>query len=794
MHRLIVFFLIVLLTFTYTSAQNALIQGRVYDALSNEPIPFANVIIQGTTTGATTDLDGMYSLENLQPGLYNLQVSYVGYKTANLYDNQVSSARPLTLNIALEAAVEQLKEVVVKADPFSKSEEAPVSLRSIGVNEIKRSPGGNRDISRVVQSLPGVASTATFRNDILIRGGAPSENRFYIDGIEIPVINHFATQGSSGGPVGMINVDFIKEVNFYSGAFPANRGNSLSSVFDFTYRDANKDRLFFTATLGASDVGLTMEGPMGKKTSFIFSARRSYLQFLFKLLELPFLPTYNDFQFNVRHNINAKNTIQFLGIGAIDQFSLNLAANETELQKYLLDNLPVNEQWNYTTGVKYTHFGKTNYTNVVLSRSHLNNSTVKYANNDESTSDNLILDYNSQEIENKLRIENIARMKGFKLLTGVSYEFATYTNNTYNKITQGGNVVLVNYDDKLNLNKWGAFAQVSKGFWNEKLTLSAGLRTDANNYSKEMRNVLDQISPRFSASYTIMPGISANFNTGIYYQLPAYTTLGFEQNNELVNKQNKLTYIQCKHLVGGLAWDTRQNSRITLEGFYKRYSNYPFSVNDSISLANLGGDFGVVGDEEVVSTSEGRTYGAELLLQQKLYKGFYGIVAYTLSWSQFADKNGSYIPSSWDTRHILNLTGGKKFKRNWELGLRWRFSTGIPYTPIDIATSSLISVWDVTGFGLPDYSRLNSERNGIFHNLDMRIDKKWFFKRWNLNLFLDLQNVYSFPNQGPPFLVVERDENGKPIPDSDNPGSYKTYLLENSDGNILPNLGIVVEF
>lgn len=778
----------------FVFAQNGAIKGRVYDAVSNQPIPFANVTLQGTSTGATTDFEGMYSIENLPAGQYNLQVSYVGYKTALLYDNQVSNARPLTLDIALEAVVEQLDAVEVKASPFSKTEEAPVSLRSIGVNEIKRSPGGNRDISRVVQSLPGVASTTSFRNDIFIRGGSPSENRFYIDGIEIPVINHFATQGSSGGPVGMINVDFIREVNFFSGAFPANRGNSLSSVFDFTYRDANKDRLFFTATLGSSDLGLTVEGPMGKKTGFIFSARRSYLQFLFKALQLPFLPIYNDFQFNIKHKINDKNTLTFLGIGAIDQFELNRSANDTELQQYFLANLPVNEQWNYTVGIKYTHFAQNHYTNFIISRSHLNNSTVKYAGNDESSPESLILDYNSQEIENKVRIENIARKKGFKFLTGINYEYATYTNDTYNKIAVNGNVVLVDYDVRLNLHKWGAFAQVSKGFANDRLMLSAGLRTDANNYSSQMDNILRQLSPRFSLSYTLLPELNLNFNTGRYFQLPTYTSLGYQEDGQFVNKQNRLTYIQCDHLVAGVEWNTQKNSRITLEGFFKRYTDYPFSVKDSISLANLGSDFGVVGNEEVISASEGRTYGAELLFQQKLFKGLYGIAAYTLSWSQFTDKNGDYIPSSWDTRHILNLTAGKKFKRNWELGARFRFSSGRPFTPSDLENSSLISVWNISGQALPDYSQINSQWENVFHNLDIRVDKKWFLNRWNLNLFLDIQNIYNFQTTGQPFLTVERDETGNPVIDENNPNKYKTKFIENINGNLLPNIGVVVEF
>ncbi|MGB0839406.1 MAG: TonB-dependent receptor, partial [Chitinophagales bacterium] len=394
---------------SFVQAQNGIIKGRVFDPINNESIPFANVVIQGTTNGTTTDLDGNYEINQLAPGLYNLEVSYVGYKKNIVFEIQVSNARPAIEDITLEPDEEVLDAVVVKADPFSKSKESPVSLRSIGVNEVKRNPGGNRDISRAVQSLPGVASTPTFRNDILIRGGAPGENRFYLDGIEIPVINHFATQGSSGGPVGMINVDFIRQVDFYSSAFPAARGNALSSVFDFQFKEGNKDRLFFSGVLGSSDAGVTLEGPLGEKTTFIFSARRSYLQFLFQIFELPFLPTYNDAQFKIKHNINDKNTLTILGIGAYDDFALNLEANETEEQQAILDVLPDNDQRNYTLGMKYTNFRDNSYTNVVLSRSHLENVAVKYRGNDESSQDNLLLDYSSEEIENKLRVENISR-------------------------------------------------------------------------------------------------------------------------------------------------------------------------------------------------------------------------------------------------------------------------------------------------------------------------------------------------------------------------------------------------
>lgn len=799
------FFLLIYLTISNLSAQDTIpqrvitggegsIKGRIFDPINNEAVPFANVLIQGTTVGTTSDDAGNYQINNLLPGLYNVQASAIGFKTALVYEVEVSNARTAIVDLRLEANSELLKAIEVKADPFSKTEESPVSLRNIGVNEIKRNPGGNRDISKVIQSLPGVASTpASFRNDILIRGGSPSENRFFIDGIEIPTINHFSTQGASGGPVGTINVDFVREVDFYSGAFPASRGNSLSSIFDFKFKEGNPDRLTFNFNVGSSDMGITFDGPMGKKANYIFSFRRSYLQFLFKALALPFLPTYNDAQFKIKYNIDAKNSLTFLGIGAIDDFELNLDANETEEQRFILNNIPVNNQWNYTVGVKYTNFRKNSYTNVVLSRSHLNNKAFKYLNNDESSEQNLLLDYDSEEVENKFRAENISRIKGFKITAGIGYELGNYKNNTFQQRTVGDSLYVVDYNTKLNLHKWYAFGQVSKGFFTDRLRLSFGLRADANDYSEEMSNLFEQISPRFSANYNITPNFSINFNTGLYYQHPVYTILGFSTDGNLTNKENDLKYIAVSHLVGGIEWNTPQNTRITLEGYYKRYNNYPFSVVDSISLANLGGDFGVVGNEEVSSTSEGRTYGMELLIQQRLFKGFYGIASYTLGWSEFQDKNGRYVPTSWDARHIVNLTVGKKFKRNWELGLKWRFSTGSPYSPYDVENSALISIWNANNAGVFDYNNLNTARIESFHQLDVRLDKKWFFKKWSLNLFLDIQNAYNYVNELAPNLTVVRDEAGAPVIDPDDPSRYLLKELVNENGTLLPSIGIVVE-
>jgi hypothetical protein len=230
MRKLSLLFVLLMVVQFSAIAQQGVIKGQITSKINNDPIPFANVIIQGTSQGSTSDETGNYVIDNLEPGLYNVVVSYIGYQDFTAFEVEVTNSRETILNIALEEQSQELEGVTIVASGFEKRVESPVSLRSIGTNEIKRAPGANRDISQVVRSLPGVASTPSFRNDIIIRGGAPSENRFYLDGIEIPVINHFQTQGSSGGPVGIINVDFIKKVDFYSGAFPANRGNALSSV------------------------------------------------------------------------------------------------------------------------------------------------------------------------------------------------------------------------------------------------------------------------------------------------------------------------------------------------------------------------------------------------------------------------------------------------------------------------------------------------------------------------------------------------------------------------------------
>lgn len=775
-------------------AQKASLTGKVVDAVSNEPLPFVNIIVSGSSTGTTTDLDGHFILKGLTPGFIRIEASFIGYKQAISAEIEVSVANTNFIEIKMEEQKEQIDEVVVTASPFRKTEESPVSLRSIGIGEIEKSPGANRDISKVIQSFPGVQSTPAYRNDIIIRGGGPSESRFYLDGVEVPFINHFATQGASGGPVGILNADFIREVNYYSGAFPANRGNALSGVLEFNQVDGNEEKLKFQTTLGASEIAGTLDGPIGEKTTFVVSARRSYLKFLFSLIELPFLPTFNDMQFKIKTRIDKKNELTFIGLGAIDLFDLNLGIeNPDDQQKYILSQIPVNEQWNYSVGAVYKHYAENSYRTLIASRSHFNNGAVKYFENDDSSESNKILDYSSEEIENKLRFENTSRINDFKINFGSNVDFATYKNTTQTQRYYNGQIININYSTDLNLMKWGIFGQVSKNILNERLALSLGLRADASNYSKSMNNLFSQLSPRFSASYSLTGKWSLNFNTGRYYQLPTYTTLGFKENNILVNMGNNLKYIAVNHFISGLEYRLSSTVLFSMEGFWKGYSNYPFSVNDGISLANKGADFGVVGDEEVLSISNGKAYGTEFQARINSTKGFNFNLSYTLVNSEFDDGDGNYIASSWDSKHLVALTTTKDLKKGWRIGSRWRFVGGLPYTPWDMGKSSLIEAWNLTGGPYLDYSKLNAGRFSAFHQLDLRIDKSFYLERITAKFYIDIQNLYNFQAEQQEILVRAEDGNGNFIT-TDNGTRYVLNAIKNTSGTVLPTIGIILQF
>ncbi|WP_408047479.1 TonB-dependent receptor [Tenacibaculum crassostreae] len=775
------------------------ILGKVIDAKTREALPFVNILVYGTETGTVSNENGIFEIKNVPLGYNKIQASFVGYKTFISDEYLVTKDNSPYIVIELLEDSTQLAEVKIQAALFKESVESPISLQSLGIAEIEKNPGGNRDVLKVIQSFPGVASNPGFRNDIIIRGGATSENKFYLDGIEVPVINHFQTQGATGGPVGIMNADLIRKVDFYSSAFPANRGNSLSSVIEFTQKIGNPNSLNTRATLGTSDAGITLDGPLGKNTTFIFSARQSYLQFLFKLIKLPFLPTYNDFQANIKSQISDNSELSIVMLGAIDDFEINKEVNdgETDVEtikrnKVILNAVPVNSQWNYTVGASYKYFAPRSTHLVVLSRNEWKNKAVKYFLNEE-TPENLLLDYSSKEIENKLRYENSFKTNNIDINVGFNLETATYTNNNFQKNANSNGVAIFDFNSRIDFVKYGVFGQVSKKYFNDNLGMSFGFRVDGIDYNSTMSNPLNQFSPRLSLSYNFSEEWMLSSSIGRYYQLPTYTVLGYKNEmDEFANKEG-LKYIQSNHLVSGLTYKPNTSSKITFEGFYKDYTDYPFSVRNQISLANLGADFGVIGNEKVTSTSEGRAYGFEVLAQKKSYSGLYGIASYTFVRSEFKDAQGKYIPSTWDNKHLLTITAGKKLNRNWEIGTKFRLVGGKPFTPYDLDASSLKENYDVQNGGILDFTKLNTKRLDTYTQLDFRVDKTWFLKKAAINLYLDVQNVYASSSKQQPFLLPIEDENGRVSDPNDN-SRYLLEEIESTTGRALPRIGVIVDF
>lgn len=769
------------------------IKGIVKEATSGEPIPYATVIIWNTTHGTATDSIGNFEITGVAPGSYRLQASFLGYKPTVTAEFRLAN-KDIFFPIELEPSSENLQEVSVVASPFRKTAESPLGLRVIGFKEIEKSAGGNRDISRVVQSFPGVASTAAFRNDLMVRGGGPSENRFFLDGVEIPNINHFSTQGASGGPVGIINPDFIREVNFYSAAFPAARGNALSSVLDFKLQDGNKEKFSLRGVVGASDVGLSANGPMGDKTTYQVSVRRSYLQFLFDMIGLPFLPTFTDAQFKIKHTFNKKNELTFLGLGAIDDMKLNTGMKDmSEKNQYILAYLPVVKQKTYTLGAVYKHYSGKHIYSLIISRSQMNNKNIKYRDNDESMPENLTLNYRSDEIENKLRSENIFRLPYIQLQVGGNIDYSEYTNKTFQKLFTTVPRE-INYQTDLGIWKWGLYATAIYESDNERFTASLGLRTDANNYSSQMNNMLDQLSPRLSLSYRLIEDVYLNANIGRYYELPPYTVMGFKDNNgNYVNKANNLQYIRSDQAGLGLEYRPSSFLKFTAEGFYKHYNQYPMSVIDSIPLASKGTDYGVLGNEAVTSTATGRAYGLELMGRWYNYKGLTFIASYTFVRSEYKDgrNTGRYLPSAWDNKHLFTFSGTYSLPHNWDVGAKFRVVGGAPYTPYDVEKSSYVEAWDASGSLYYDYSRFNSERLKAFTQLDLRIDKTFYFKNIMLGLYIDLQNVFNTKYKEQDVYI----KTGKII-NPEAPREQQRYELkpvERMTGTLLPGIGIMIE-
>ena len=815
-HQIVVLFCIIMVSALFADAQNTgFISGSVIDKNTQKPLAGATILINPGGKGETTAENGTFRFSGIAPGSYSLSISSINFKSITLSNVMVTTGNENILNIELEADPNALANVVVSGrrnTARAASLENPLSVQRLTIEDIKANPGGNFDISKVIQSLPGVGGGVGgggFRNDIIIRGGAPSENVFYLDGIEVPIINHFSTQGAGGGPQGILNVSFLEDVKLSTSAFDARYDNTLSSVFQFRQKNGNANHLQGNVRLSASELAVTLDGPLSKRTTFLASARRSYLQLLFKALDLPIRPNYWDFQFKTTTKINDKLTLNVLGVGAIDEFSFAEPKEATPEKLYAINSSPLINQWSYTVGASMKKLIKTGYWNLALSRNTLDNTADKFEDNEDPKEIERTLKINSRETENKLRFDVTNNLNGWKLSYGAALQYVDFDNSFFQRfrpaLTDGqGNIiqeaVVFTSNSGADFVRYGGFTQAGKRLFDNRLSVNLGLRMDANSQENSSNNPLEQFSPRVGLSYALSNKWNVSASYGIYYRLPSYSQMAFIQPGTAVIEPwvNPGEYIKSTHYVGGFEFLPSQSLRFTVEGFYKQYSNYPVSVNDGISIANKGTDFGAIGNEPITQNGEGKAYGFEIFAQQKLTKRSFGIVSYTYYRSEFSGTDGKMISSAWDNRHLLSLTWGYKFKKNWELGLKFRYQGAAPYTPFDLTESQLNYL--TLGTGVNDYSQTNTQHLIAFNASDVRIDKKWYLSRFTLDLFLDVSNWYGAVNYGVPQYSFKRNEantdfvttDGQPI--KQNGSNAIPVILKNEDKTVLPTIGFIVEF
>lgn len=532
-------------------------------------------------------------------------------------------------------------------------------------------------------------------------------------------------------------------------------------------------------------------GHLGQRTTYLFSSRQSYLQLLFKALGLPFLPNFIDGQFKTKTRFNEHSELTLLGLAGIDKMKLN-TDEKGEDAEYLLSYLPTIHQETFTLGASYRHYNGRHVQSLILSHNYLNNRNLKYRNNDDSSEDNLTLRLRSTEQKTTLRFENQTRLGAWTLKEGAELNNSIYTNHSRQRLYGSHSGTLSIYETSLDIFGWGAFFSSNYTTADKRLALSAGIRMDGNTYNRKMRQLWKQFSPRLSASYKLSEQWTLSGSTGLYHQLPPYTALGYKDNEgQYLNKN--LKYMQVFESSLGLDWHLQDRFMVSAEGFFKRYSRMPLSLQDNIPLACKGNDYGVTGNEALAPTASGRAYGLETMFRWQASGKFNLVSSFTLYRSEYRNRpDGDFIPSAWDNRFILNMSGTYNLPRRWSIGGKLSYIGGSPYTPYDEDKSSLVEAWDAKGQPYYDYAYYNTGRLPNFAQLDLRVDKSFYFHHCMIGIYLDIQNITGNKLKQPDVIMSTGIIENPSAPVTEQ--HYKMKYLKQESGTILPTLGITVEF
>jgi hypothetical protein len=740
------------------------IVGRVVNASTSQPIEAALVRIDGTPQSARADDAGRFIIPDVRPGVYSLSVRAIGFRPYVASEVVVGSGKPFEVTVALVPQPIQLEAVEVQPSYFVPPTQAIVSTQDLGAEDVRRAPGVQEDVVRAVALLPGVAVTAAGRNDLIVRGGAPYENLFVVDGVEVPNINHFGSQGSTGGPLSLINIDFVQGVAFSSGGMAAKWGDRTASFTNITLRDGNRETLSGELNLSATGFGAIAEGPLGPSGSFLFSARRSYLDLLFKAAGFSFIPAYWDFQLKVTQDVDAANRVSFLGIGALNTVSFT---NESADDRYDNSRILSPEQNQYFTGLTWQHFLDRGVLTTTLGRTFTKYEAIQ---RDSLVPPNDVFRSFSTEGENSLRIDLVLQPSDrLELNVGSLTKYAsTLAYDMFLegplRLDQDGAPQPLAVDTSFTAFRTAAYTE-ARYHLTPSLRITGGVRGTYYGFLDAFR-----VAPRVGVRFDATTNTSVTLGYARLYQAPSYVWLVGDPDNV-----DQLTPIKADQAVIGLERVLREDLKLQIEGYVKLYGDYPARLYRPQAVLAPAGFEDATNDipfglEPLESVGEGVAYGLEVYVQKRLSAiPVYGLASVALARSEFRGLDDVTRAGAYDGRIIGNLLVGWRINRAWEVSSKFRIASGLPTTPFITSGPST---------GHLDFSQYNAgPRLPAFHSLDIRIDRRWSFRGWQLDLYLDVQNVYGRANVS---QIVWNPRIDAPEP--------------NESLGVLPSIGVNVEF